>query len=484
MMRRATLLLALGSFLGLVCGMLLLGPKAAAGAEAPPELRAVPAKPTASSRELSRPLIEATKKVRPAVVKVVTYGRISSRARRQLVSGSGFIISKEGHILTNRHVLDTYLRLRSQERPLQEPVAELEVQLPDGRQFGNIKLLGADTRNDVAVLQILDEHKGDWPVAALGDSDDLEVGELVIAIGSPFELESSVSYGVVSATGRAGLYAGRGGGEDFIQTDAALNPGNSGGPLINLDGQVVGINTAIQGNTGNNVGVGFSIPINLARTVAIGLIETGEARRGWLGVHGVHLSAAELAPLKIDSPGGFRVLRVEKGSPADRAGIPAEATLVEVDGRPLRDLNVLQARLAQAGPGGRVKVTFVAGLERRTVDVDVAEEPTYTYGIEVQDLDLTRARQLGLPPGVQGAEVTRIQPGSVADQRDEANRLLPGDVILQVRWPGVSYRISSREDFETVMRILGERPPQAVLFIVFTKDGYFRVTLELREQRS
>jgi len=477
MMRRATLLLALGSLLGLLCGTLLLGPKAA-GAEAPPELRAVPAKPTASSRELSRPLIEATKKVRPAVVKVVTYGRTYGRARRQLVSGSGFIISKEGHILTNRHVLDTYLRLRSQEL-----AGELEVQLPDGRQFGNIKLLGADTRNDVAVIQILDEHKGDWPVAALGDSDDLEVGELVIAIGSPFELESSVSYGVVSATGRAGLYSGRGGGEDFIQTDAALNPGNSGGPLINLDGQVVGINTAIQGNTGNNVGVGFSIPIDLARTVAIGLIERGEARRGWLGVHGVQLTAAELERSKIDSPGGFRVLRVEKDSPAARAGIPAEATLVEVDGRPLRDLNVLQARLAQAGPGGRVKVTYVAGGERRTVDVGVAEEPTYTYGIEVQDLDPTHARSL--PPGVvQGAEVTRIQPGSAADQRDEANRLLPGDVILSVRWPGVSYRISSREDFETVMRILGERPPQAVEFIVATKDGLYRVMLELKEQRS
>jgi len=479
-MRRATLLLALGSFLGLVCGMLLLGPKAAAGAEAPPELRAVPAKPTASSRELSRPLIEATKKVRPAVVKVVTYGAYG-RARRQLVSGSGFIISKEGHILTNRHVLDTYLRLRSQERSPQERVAELEVQLPDGRQFGNIKLLGADTRNDVAVIQILDDHKGDWPVATLGDSDELEVGELVIAIGSPFELESSVSYGVVSATGRAGLYSGRGGGEDFIQTDAALNPGNSGGPLINLDGQVVGINTAIQGNTGNNVGVGFSIPINLARTVAIGLIERGEARRGWLGVHGVELTSAELARLKIDSPGGFRVLRVETGSPAARAGIPPEATLVEVDGRPLRDLNVLQARLAQAGPGGHVKVTYVAQGERRTVDVDVAEEPTYTYGIEVQDLDPARSRKLGLPGG---AEVTRIQPGSAADQRDEANRLLPGDVILSVRWPGVSYRITSREDFETVMRFLGERPPQAVLFIVATKDGFYRVTLELKEQRS
>jgi S1-C subfamily serine protease len=134
-------------------------------------------------------------------------------------------------VLTNRHVLQ----------------GDLEVQLPDGRTFDQIKTIGADSRSDVAVIQILDDHRGDWPVAVLGDSDELEVGELVIAIGSPFELASSVSYGVVSATGRSGVGRGT---EDFIQTDAALNPGNSGGPLINLDGQVVGINTAIQGATG------------------------------------------------------------------------------------------------------------------------------------------------------------------------------------------------------------------------------------------
>ncbi len=483
LMRRATLLLALGSLLGLVCGTLLLGPRIAAGAEAPPELRAPPARPTTTAKELSRPLIEATKKVSPAVVKIVGYGRGLGGQRRQVVSGSGFIISKEGHILTNRHVLEQLLRALRGDR-LADFQGNLEVQLPDGRVFNKIKLLGADNRNDVAVIQSLDEHKGDWPVAALGDSDDLEVGELVIAIGSPFELESSVSYGVVSATGRTGLYTGRGGGEDFIQTDAALNPGNSGGPLINLDGQVVGINTAIQGTTGNNVGVGFSIPINLARTVAIGLIETGEARRGWLGVHGVVLSAAELERLKIDSPPGFRVLRVDADSPAARAGIPAEATMVEVDGRPLRDLNVLQARLAQAGPGGRVRITYVASGQRRSVDVDVAEEPVYTYGIEVRDLDPARARALGLPPGTQGVEVTRIQEGSVADQRDEANRLLPGDVILQVRWAGNGARIESQESFERVMRLLGEWRVPAILFLLVTKDGYYRVTLELKEQRS
>jgi S1-C subfamily serine protease len=161
-----------------------------------------------------------------------------------------------------------------------------------------------------------------------------------------------------------------------------------------------------------------------------------------------------------------------------------DATLVEVDGRPIRDLNVLQARLAQAGPGGRVRIAYVADGERKTVEVDVAEEPVYTYGIEVQDLLPQRARALGLPEGIEGAEVTRIQEGSVADQRDEANRLLPGDVILSVSWVGGSYRIQSRQDFDDVMRYLGERPPSRLQFGVATKGEYFRVTFDLKEQRS
>jgi serine protease Do len=447
-------------------GALLLAPRVAAAAEVPSELRAPAAKPTKTAKDVSRPLIEATKRVRPAVVKIVSWGDTYS-GRRQLASGSGFIISKEGHILTNRHVLR----------------GQLEVQLEDGRKFKGIRTLGADPRSDIAVIQIVEEHKGEWPVAELGDSDSLEVGELVITIGSPFELASSVSYGVVSATGRSGM--GRGMAEDFIQTDAALNPGNSGGPLINLDGQVVGINTAIQGATGANVGVGFSIPINLARTVAISLIERGEARRGWLGIQGVAATPQQLEAEKIDEPAGFRVLRVERDSPAARAGIPPLATIVEVDGRPLRDVNVLHARLAQAGPGGRVKLTYVAKGERRTVDVEVGEEPDYTIGIEVADLTPAQAKTLGISPRVQGVVVTRIQEGSVADQRDEANRLLPGDVILSVRWLGVAYqRVGTREDFEQVMEIIADRRPQAVEFIILTKDGPFRVTLGLTEERS
>jgi serine protease Do len=465
MLRRAGVLLLVASVLGLAIGTLFV-PRLQAGTEVPAELRAPPAKPSAAAREISRPLIEATRKVRPAVVNIVSYRR---GLARPVASGSGFIISKDGHVLTNRHVLQ----------------GDLVVQVPDGRQFERIEILGADERSDVAVIRILDDKDGDLPIAVLGDSDELEVGEAVIAIGSPFELASSVSYGVVSATGRMNVHRGAGSAEEFIQTDAALNPGNSGGPLINLDGQVVGINTAIQGATGANVGIGFSIPINLARTVAIALIEKGEARRGWLGVQGQQLAAEALERIGLKGPGGFFVQRVEKGSPAERAGIPAEATIVEVDGRPLRDLNILHARLAQAGPGGRVRITYVEkGGRRNSVDVEVAEEPIYNYGIEVADLDAGRARSLGLPTGVQGVVVTRIQEGSLADRGTNENRLLPGDVIVSIAMPGARYRITSKADFDEVLRILGNRPRQTVQFYVATKEGYFRVTIEPKEERS
>jgi S1-C subfamily serine protease len=465
MMLRAAFVLGLAVTMGIVVGG-LLAPRPASGGEVPSELKAPPAQPTPTAREIARPLIEATRRVRPAVVKIISTTEHWSGQRRQVASGSGFIISKEGHILTNRHVLQ----------------GQLVVQLPDGREFARIKVLGADTRSDVAVIRILDE--ADLPVAALGDSDALEVGEPVIAIGSPFELASSVSYGVVSATGRTGVHRGRGAAEEFIQTDAALNPGNSGGPLINLDGQVVGINTAIQSSTGSNVGIGFSIPINLARTVAIALIETGEARRGWLGVRGEQLAGPVLEKHGIDAPGGFRIVAVEKGSPAERAGIPPGATILEVDGRPLRDLNVLHARLAQAGPAGRVKVTYEMNGARRSVDVALAGEPVYTFGIECANLDAARVRSLGLPAGSQGAVVTRIVEGSVAADAGEANRLLPGDVIVAIAWPGGHYRITSAEDFEAVMRAFGDRPPSLVRLTVVTKDGAYYITLQSRGERS
>lgn len=464
MIRRSLILLALGSVLGVIFAS-FLGPRPALGQDPPPELLAEPPEASSRARELSRPIVEATRKVRPAVVTIIAQGQDWRGRIRTVGSGSGFIVSADGHILTNRHVLQ-------RGRPL--------VKLQDGREFRQIRILGADSRSDVAVLKIEDPDRGKLPVAQLGDSDALEVGELVVAIGSPFELASSVSLGVVSATGRTGVHAGRGRVEEFIQTDAALNPGNSGGPLINLDGHVVGINTAIAGSTGANVGVGFTIPINLARTVAVSLIQTGVAKRGWLGVRGLVVSSDTLRREGIDSAGGFLIDSVEDDSPARRAGLKKNMIVLKVDGRPIKTLNILHARLAQAGPTGDVKLTVrdVDG-NVRDIEVDLAEEPLSSFGIEVRTLDRKSRRELELPADAWGVQVTNIRPGSVAAQVDEANRLLPGDVIVRIDWWRERRTIRNEAAFRKVMEELRDNPPPWVQFVILTKEGYFRVAFNI-----
>jgi len=464
MIRRGLILLALGSVLGVIFAT-FLAPQPALGENAPPELLAKPIHATTRAKELSRPIVEATRKVRPAVVTIIAQGKDWRGRVRTVGSGSGFIVSADGHILTNRHVLQ-------RGRPI--------VLLQDGRQFRQIRILGADPRSDVAVLKIEDQDPGKLPVAQLGDSDALEVGELVVAIGSPFELASSVSLGVVSATGRTGVHAGRGRVEEFIQTDAALNPGNSGGPLINLDGQVVGINTAIAGATGSNVGVGFTIPINLARTVAISLIETGVAKRGWLGVRGVVVSSDTLKREGIESPGGFLIRGVEKDSPAQRAGLQESMIVVKVDGRPLQALNILHARLAQAGPAGKVNLTVrTVDGDTREINVELSEEPLSTFGIEVTTLDREGRRAMGLAADAWGVIVTKIRPDSIAAQVDEANRLLPGDVIVRIDWRRERRTIHNQAAFRKVMEELRDNPPPWVQFVILTKDGYYRVAFNI-----
>jgi serine protease Do len=464
MIRRGLILLALGSVLGVIFAT-FLGPHPALGENPPPELLTEPPQSTTRAKELSRPIIEATSKVRPAVVRIIARGSDWRGRIRTLGSGSGFLVSADGHILTNRHVLQ-------QGRPV--------VLLQDGRQFDQIRILGADSRSDVAVLKIEDEDRGKLPVAQLGDSDALEVGELVVAIGSPFELDSSVSLGVVSATGRSGVQTGSGRAEEFIQTDAALNPGNSGGPLINLDGQVVGINTAIAGATGSNVGVGFTIPINLARTVAVSLIETGVAKRGWLGISGLVVGTDALKREGIESPGGFLIRSVEPDSPAQRAGLRKNMIVVTVDGRPIKSLNILHARLAQAGPAGNVDLKVqTVGEELRDVKVTLAEEPLSTFGIEVKTLDAEARRELGLRADAWGVVVTRIRPNSVAAQADEANRLLPGDVIVRIDWWRERRTVRNKEAFRKVMAELQDNPPRGVQFVILTKEGYFRVAFNI-----
>jgi len=469
MYARASMVLGLGALLGVLFATWLQLP-VAQSEEAPTELAQPPAAPSARAREFNRPFVAATRKARLAVVRItnvqVSRGRVVGAG-----GGSGFIISKQGHILTNRHVILDATRLI--------------VDLGDGRRFEKVKVLGADPRSDVAILKIPVTDGGDaLPVAQLGDSDRLEVGEWVIAIGSPFKLASSVSVGVVSATGRTGVVRGQGTSEEFIQTDASLNPGNSGGPLINLDGHVVGLNTAIQtgGRSRSSAGIGFAIPINLARTIAVALIEKGVAKRGWLGLglkmarYGPRVfSRAELKTAGIKAQGALLVSMVEKGSPASHAAIRVGHYLTAVDGRPMLSGAILYARLAQAGPAGKVTLTIDGD---RDVVVVLGEERLKTYGIEVEDLDDAKAGELGLPRGTRGVVVSRILSGSVAGRAPARNKLMPGDVITRILWSGGhEAAIKTKRDFEQTMARLTTRPPGIIRIIFRTGEGRYRVDL-------
>ncbi|MHC4958779.1 MAG: trypsin-like peptidase domain-containing protein [Planctomycetota bacterium] len=465
-----SLVLLTAAVLAAVVVLPLLDPADARGESAPQELRSAPPQPTAEAKGLSRPFIDATKLVRPAVVRIHNLRRYGRRYINN-GGGSGFIISKQGYVLTNRHVvLDASV---------------LVVELADGRTFEKVKLLGQDPRSDLAVIRIDEPIKETLPTAQLGDSDTLEVGEWVIAIGSPFRLASSVSVGVVSATGRSGLIS-RQASEEFIQTDAALNPGNSGGPLINLDGQVVGINTAIQtaGQSKSSAGVGFAIPVNLARTVAISLIERGVAKRGWLGIK-VSLDRRtsrphfftrdELDKRGIRGQGAVQIAGTEPGSPAEKAGIRKGDFLTEVDGRPLKSMQMLNARLSQAGPGGTVTLTLNG---KRKVSVTLEEERTQSYGIEVADLDARKAAELGMPASTKGVVVERIQPGSLAERAEPRNRLMPGDVITGIAWRrGETSNVTTKRDFEQVMARLQAEAPGLIRFYFRTREGEYKADL-------
>jgi len=479
-MRRALLLLALGSALGVFFAA-FLGPRPASGDEAPAELRAAPAPPSKEARELSRPMIEATSKVRPAVVQVLAF-RTWRGELRYAGSGSGFVISKNGYLLTNGHVV--------------EMGTSYVIEMHDGHRFTAVEVVGTDPRSDVAVMKITDLEGRTLPVAELGDSDTLEVGEIVLAIGAPYNLEASVSMGVVSATGRTGLL-GTGTSEDFIQTDAALNAGNSGGPLVNLDGQVVGINTAIRRAPvertpwgqeiagGGNIGIGFTVPINLARTVAISLIEKGVAPRGRIGIYfnpkNDVLSRRALQELEIDAQGGIRITGVEAGSAAAKAGLVPGDVLVEIDGRPLTHLQLLHARLAQAGAGGTVELKVYHEGKARTVKAVLGEGEIPSFGIEVETLTPERAAMLKLKRTVAGVVVTRIREGSVAALADSRKRLLPGDVIVAIDWGRGPYYIRDKQSFEAVMAELDARPPRMVQFTVLTEDGILPIPLAIPE---
>jgi serine protease DegQ len=320
---------------------------------------------------------DAAKKAMPAVVNIYTskemrqrppladdpllrryFPDFAERMPRQRATslGSGVIVSPEGYVLTSNHVI--------------EGADDIQLILADGRRIG-ARVRGTDPESDLAVLKADGEN---FPAITLGALDRVQVGDFVLAIGNPFGFGNTVTLGIVSALGRNHLGINR--FEDFIQTDAAINPGNSGGALVDAAGNLIGINSTIYSQSGGSLGIGFAIPVSLARTVLEQIIRDGAVTRGWLGIEPADVTAEAARALALDNAAGVLIRGVVRNGPAERAGILARDVVLELDGKPTRDTPVLLARIAELAPGSSVKVKVWRDRKPQEVDVTVGRRPT------------------------------------------------------------------------------------------------------------
>jgi serine protease Do len=343
--------------------------------------------------------------------------------RRQGGLGSGVIVRPDGYILTNHHVIDS--------------AEDVRVELTDGRSF-KAKIVGSDEPSDLAVLKI---EGTNLQTLSLGDSDAVRVGDVVLAVGNPLGVGQTVTMGIVSAKGRATGGGGDRGFEDFIQTDAPINQGNSGGALVSTRGELIGINSQILSPSGGNIGIGFAIPANMAKNVMTQLIDKGQVHRGMLGVTIQPVTSDIARSLGLEQVRGALVNTVQPGSPADKAGVRRGDVITAINGEAVKDGNVLRNEVAQLLPGSNARLTVVRGGKEQTINVTLAElqksreasarddsTPDHTgFGMTVEPLTRDRARELGVA-ATSGLIVTDVQStGRAADAG-----IQPGDVISEV----------------------------------------------------
>ena len=414
--------------------------------------------------------VALAKKLKPAVVNISTSKTIAPQKRRlpsgndpfqeyfdkffdsprqhpfkQKNLGSGFIISADGYIITNNHVVDG--------------ADEIKVKLSDGREFrGEVK--GRDEKFDLALVKI--DAKGNLPIAPLGDSDKLEVGEWVMAIGNPFGLAQTVTAGIVSAQGRV---IGSGPYDDYIQTDASINPGNSGGPLFNAKGEVIGINTAI---LAGGQGIGFAIPVNMAKSIITQLKESGKVTRGWLGVSLQPVTPDRAKSFGLEAERGALVAEVLKNSPAEKSGFKGGDIILEFDGHTIKEMGELPRLVAATPVGKKVSVLVQRDGRQESLPVTIeqlkdgegAEDQALPgandrLGLKVAELTPERAQQLRVQ-GDKGVVVVEVQPDGLADRAG----ILEGDLVREVN--GV--RTSQVADYSKAVSAV-------------KKGGYLRVLL-------
>ena len=375
--------------------------------------------------------------------------------RKQTGEGSGVVVDTKGYILTNYHVV--------------AGAEKISVHLFDGRELkGTVR--GTDPRTDLAVVHV---ETADLPVAVLGDSDKIQVGEWAIAIGSPFGLEETVTVGVISAKGRSGF--GTGNYEDFIQTDASINPGNSGGPLVNIDGEVVGVNAMI---IQPGQGIGFAIPINLAKAIMLELIKTGKVIRPWVGIGLQDITSDLMKSFNLKGKEGALISQVYGGSPAEKAGLKVGDVAIEIDGIKIKNSQDVVREVLKKKVGQKVNFVVLREEKRLEISVTTAQMPEKMgerraakparewFGLRVSNVTPEIAKQLGLTK-TEGVVIVGVHPNSTA----QAAGLKPGDIILEIN----RQKTFHEDDYHDAME--KAKPEQGVLFLIDREGSTFFVTM-------
>jgi len=442
----------------------------------------------------SSPFVDVADLVLPAVVNISTSRKVQVRAtpfddpllqhffgdifpdqqreQTRYSLGSGVIFRSDGYILTNDHVI--------------EGAEDIRIILYGGQEYDgkDVKLIGRDPQTDLAVLKIQADDA--LPTARLGDSDSIRVGEWAIAIGNPFGLEGSVTVGVISAKGRSNLpLASQQRYQNFIQTDAAINPGNSGGPLCNLRGEVIGLNTAITGSpSGTNIGIGFAVPVNMAKDVAEQLIKKGKVERGYLGVYNQEITGDMRKTIGLKEKGGVLIADVLDDTPADKGGLRSGDVVLTVNAKKIKDMEDFRERIASFSPGSVVELGIWRQGERKTLKVKLDEYPQEPFvasgrapsrgteepfGLLIRTLTTSERSSLRLPSGVL---VEDVRSNSAASH----SGIKPGDVILKL----MNKVVTDAETFFTIIAEIKASDQDVVLIQIYREGRRYFVTLKVK----